>query len=207
MKRVGLVISRSMTGSITFSMVVLVVLVVVMGLGLEGCSVSTGETLEERIDRISRAEMESVAELLGHDLFEGRAPGTRGGDLAEVTMQGLCKCMDLDPGEGDSYYQPFVMKGFSNQGLFYRSDQFSFARYGIPSVWISAGEDELSGAITYTEFWGKDYHTVLDEFNPDWELEGMKQTIKYALLLIDHINSTRTPPEMKSGLPFPSNEQ
>jgi Zn-dependent M28 family amino/carboxypeptidase len=87
--------------------------------------------------------------------------------------------------------------------LFYRSDQFSFARYGIPSVWISAGEDELSGATTYTEFWGKDYHTVRDEFNPDWELEGMKQSIRYALLLIDHINSSQVAPRMKDALPFP----
>jgi hypothetical protein len=93
----------------------------------------------------------------------------------------------------------------SNQGLFYRSDQFSFARFGIPSVWISAGEDEVNGETNYTEFWGKDYHTVRDEFNPEWELEGMRQTIKYALLLIDHINKTRTPPEQKKDLPFPVN--
>jgi hypothetical protein len=91
----------------------------------------------------------------------------------------------------------------SNQGLFYRSDQFSFARYGIPSVWISAGEDELSGQQNYTEFWGKDYHTVKDEFNPDWELEGMKQSIKYALLLIEHINKMETAPKMKSDVSFP----
>jgi hypothetical protein len=91
----------------------------------------------------------------------------------------------------------------SNQGLFYRSDQFSFARYGIPSVWISAGEDEVNGEKNYTEFWGKDYHTVRDEYDPEWKLEGMRQTIKYALLLIDQINKTRTPPEMKEDLPFP----
>jgi len=94
----------------------------------------------------------------------------------------------------------------SNQGLFYRSDQFSFARYGIPSVWISAGEDELSGEKNYTEFWGKDYHTVRDEFDPEWELEGMKQTIQYVLLLIDQINKTKSPPELKTDLPFPMEE-
>ena len=94
----------------------------------------------------------------------------------------------------------------SNQGLFYRSDQFSFARYGIPSVWISAGEDELSGEKNYTEFWGKDYHTVRDEFDPEWELEGMKQTIQYVLLLIDQINKTKSPPELKIDLPFPMEE-
>jgi hypothetical protein len=94
----------------------------------------------------------------------------------------------------------------SNQGLFYRSDQFSFARYGIPSVWISAGEDERSGARNYTQFWGKEYHTVRDEFDPGWELEGMKQTIQYALLLIDQINRMETPPRMKGDIPFPMSQ-
>jgi len=95
----------------------------------------------------------------------------------------------------------------SNQGLFYRSDQFSFARYGIPSVWISAGEDEVNGETNYTEFWGKDYHTVKDEYDPEWKLEGMRQTIKYTLLLIDQINKTQSPPEMKKNLPFPMEEE
>lgn len=102
--------------------------------------------------------------------------------------------------ENNLEYSSFSL---SNQGLFYRSDQFSFARYGIPSVWISAGEDEISGKRNYTEFWSKDYHTVRDEYNPDWELDGMKQTIKYALLLIDQINKSKSLPILKSDLPFP----
>ncbi len=36
------------------------------------------------------------------------------------------------------------------------------------------------------------------------KLAWMKQTIKYALLLIDQINKTRfPPPEMKKDFPFP----
>ena len=84
---------------------------------ISACTSTTQQSLDERIEHISRAEMESVAQLLGHDLFEGRAPGTRGGDLAEVTMQGLFKFLDLDPGVDDSYFQPFVMTGFSNSGF------------------------------------------------------------------------------------------
>ena len=92
----------------------------------------------------------------------------------------------------------------SNQGLFYRSDQFSFARYGIPSVWISSGEDEVNGDINYTEFWNGVYHTVDDEYDSGWKLEGMEQTVKYALLLIDRINKDRTDLEIKKELPFPT---
>jgi hypothetical protein len=42
-----------------------------------------------------------------------------------------------------------------------------------------------------------------DEFDPEWKLEGMRQTIKSALLLIDQMNRTQLPLEMKENLPFP----
>jgi len=90
-----------------------------------------------------------------------------------------------------------------NQGLFYRSDQYSFARYGIPAVWISAGEDEVDGSINYTQFWSKDYHTVRDQYSADWELDGMKQTIRYALLLVDYLNQIQRPLKWNTYLPFP----
>jgi len=118
--------------------------------------------------------------------------GARFSDFEEIIRE-LAAENNLD-------YSTFSL---SNQGLFYRSDQFSFARYGIPSVWISAGEDEVSGLQNYTEFWGKDYHTVKDEFDPEWELAGMKQTIQYALLLIERINRMEKAPQMKSDVSFP----
>lgn len=90
----------------------------------------------------------------------------------------------------------------SNQGLFYRSDQFSFARYGIPAVWISAGEDEENGERNYTKFWSTAYHTVDDEYNPQWPMEGMKQTIKHALMLIEDINAKKSAIKWKENLPF-----
>ena len=84
---------------------------------LHGCQQTIPSTLEQRADKVSRPEMESITELLGHDLYEGRAPGTRGGDLAEIYMQSLFKFMGLEPGAGESYFQPFLMKGFSNSGF------------------------------------------------------------------------------------------
>jgi hypothetical protein len=43
---------------------------------------------------------------------------------------------------------------------------------------------------------------VRDEFDPRWELEGMKQTIRYALLLINELNEKRQAPQLKKDLPF-----
>lgn len=97
-------------------------------------------------------------------------------------------------------YKYFSM---SNQGFFFRSDQFPFAMADIPSLWISAGEDDDSGMNLYKKFWTETYHTVKDEYDPGWSLEGMRQTIRYALLLIERINRDKTPPEWSRKLTFP----
>lgn len=97
-------------------------------------------------------------------------------------------------------YRQFSM---SNQGFFYRSDQYSFARHDIPAVWISAGEDDASGEKKYPRFWETTYHTVDDEYDPEWKLEGMRQTIRFALLLIHHLNQGKTVPRWKKNLTFP----
>ncbi len=94
----------------------------------------------------------------------------------------------------------------SNQGFFYRSDQFSFARRGIPSVWLSAGEDYVSGRNRLREFFLGRYHTVDDEFDPGWELESTRQTVVIALDLIEYINSEEPFLEWKGKIPFPVEE-
>lgn len=90
-----------------------------------------------------------------------------------------------------------------DQGFFYRSDQFAFASYGIPSVWISAGEDDASGQRRYPAFWRTAYHTVKDEYDPGWSLEGLAQTVESTVLLVEELNRTRTAPRWKRALSFP----
>jgi Zn-dependent M28 family amino/carboxypeptidase len=92
----------------------------------------------------------------------------------------------------------------ANQGLFYRSDQFPFAQAGIPAIWLSAGEKFASGRNHIAEFFkGGAYHTVKDEFDPAWELESLRQTVKLAVGLIEHLNLTRELPRWKARLTFP----
>lgn len=118
--------------------------------------------------------------------------GARFSTLEDI-LQILAKQEGLD-------YTYFSM---SNQGFFYRSDQFPFARHNIPSMWISAGENDISGEKKYVNFWRKKYHTVKDEYDPNWKLDSMKQTIQMALLVIDYLNRTRQTPKWKRKLTFP----
>ncbi len=94
-----------------------------------------------------------------------------------------------------------------NQGLFFRSDQYSFARYGIPALWISAGEDDISGERPYTRYWSTNYHTVRDEFDPNWDLGALRQTIQAAVLLVQDLNQKQARPSWKYPLPFPMEKQ
>jgi len=100
----------------------------------------------------------------------------------------------------DLKYREFSM---SNQGFFYRSDQFSFARYNIPGIWITAGEEYLSGKNKLLNFFKTNYHTVNDEYNEKWELDSTIQTIDVAYDLIKLLNSIKQKPKWKNNITFP----
>ena len=121
------------------------------------------------------------------------AEGARYSTLEEAVRQ-------VTATEGLDYSQ----FSLTDQGFFYRSDQFPFAQAGIPAIWLSAGEKTASGRNHIAEFFkGGAYHTVKDEFDPDWELESLRQTVKLAVGLIEHLNLTREIPRWKTRLTFP----
>lgn len=65
-------------------------------------------------------------------------------------------------------------------GHFYRSDHFSFARVGIPSVTVSAGTDFVGkpagwGKAHEEEYTSKHYHQPSDEYDPKWPFTGTAQ--------------------------------
>jgi Zn-dependent M28 family amino/carboxypeptidase len=70
-------------------------------------------------------------------------------------------------------------------GFFYRSDQISFARAGIPGVWLSQGitakgPDKDLVERKFQDYRKTKYHKVTDEIQPDWDLRGALQIIDWA---------------------------
>jgi Zn-dependent M28 family amino/carboxypeptidase len=72
---------------------------------------------------------------------------------------------------------------FPDKGYFYRSDQFSFAKIGVPAVYLDPGTD----FVDRSPEWGKQqvdfytevhYHQPSDEYDPNWNLEGMIEDAK-----------------------------
>jgi Zn-dependent M28 family amino/carboxypeptidase len=67
---------------------------------------------------------------------------------------------------------------FADRGYFYRSDQFSFAKIGVPAVYLEPGTDYIDrspewGREVVENFTAHHYHQPSDEYDPKWNLSGM----------------------------------
>ena len=63
------------------------------------------------------------------------------------------------------------------KGYYYRSDHFSFAKVGVPSLYTDSGIDHVEHGEEWTlarraEYIANRYHKPADEFDPSWELTG-----------------------------------
>ncbi len=73
-------------------------------------------------------------------------------------------------------------------GWFYRSDQISFARAGVPAIWFKSGVDFVGretgwGEKQYADWIRYKYHTPGDEVEEDWNLEGLTEDAQLAFRL------------------------
>jgi Zn-dependent M28 family amino/carboxypeptidase len=67
---------------------------------------------------------------------------------------------------------------FPDRGSFYRSDQFSFAKIGVPALYLKTGTDFIGrpegwGTEQILRYESHDYHQPSDEIRPDWNFDGM----------------------------------
>ena len=74
------------------------------------------------------------------------------------------------------------------QGNFYRSDHFPFAKAGIPAFTVDEGDQYVGkpddyGAKMFAEFNAKHYHQPSDEYRDDWDMSSMEQIGRFVFLL------------------------
>jgi Zn-dependent M28 family amino/carboxypeptidase len=67
-------------------------------------------------------------------------------------------------------------------GSFYRSDQVSFAKAGIPALYLQAGVDYVEPLdFDPRALRAQNYHQVSDEIRPEWDLRGVARDMKLLL--------------------------
>ena len=79
-----------------------------------------------------------------------------------------------------------VIKGDQDpsKGYFYRSDHFSLAKIGVPSLNFEGGEDLRNGGIEAGRAFGEiytnqHYHQASDEITDEWKFDGMVEDAQF----------------------------
>lgn len=92
---------------------------------------------------------------------------------------------------------------FPDRGYFYRSDQFNFAKVGVPAFYMDAGIDVIGkpegwGAKQVELYEEQNYHQPSDEFDESWNYEGMIDDAQLGFWVGDIVGNAG---EMQSWVP------
>jgi len=107
------------------------------------------------------------------------------GPTRDVNVIGLGKSNLDELVEGVARWQKRVVTPdlFPDRGYYYRSDQFSLAKVGVPGVYLHSGIN----VIGKPEGWGKQqleewiqtkYHQPSDEYSDEWDLRGAVEDVR-----------------------------
>ena len=92
-------------------------------------------------------------------------------------------------------------------GWFYRSDQISFARAGVPAIWFKSGVDFIGrepgwGEQQYADWITYKYHQPADEVDESWNLDGLVQDAQLGFRLAAAIAEADVTPTWYAGDEF-----
>jgi hypothetical protein len=102
------------------------------------------------------------------------------GDTHDVTFVGLGKSsidqiLELIAAEQGREVKP---DQFADKGYFYRSDQFSLAKIGVPAMYLKPGTEYVDrppgwGREQQDHYTNVHYHQPSDEYNDSWDFSGL----------------------------------
>jgi Zn-dependent M28 family amino/carboxypeptidase len=161
--------------------------------------------------------------LLGSAYLAAHPPVPAGRIAADINIDGINiwgRTRDLTMvGLGKSSLDDWIVKlagmqgrvvvpdQFPDKGFFYRSDQFSLAKVGVPAAYFDAGTDVIGkprgwGREQQEKFEANDYHQPSDELRPEWELSGAVEDAQLFFYLGVKVASAPQMPHWKPGDEF-----
>ncbi|MFT3707289.1 MAG: M28 family peptidase [Archangium sp.] len=95
----------------------------------------------------------------------------------------------------------------ADRGFFYRSDQFNFAKKGVPAAYFSSGQQFIGRPDGWgrkqRELWeGTHYHQPSDEVRDDWDLSGALEDVALFFELGVHVANAPGAPTWVRGDEF-----
>jgi Zn-dependent M28 family amino/carboxypeptidase len=96
---------------------------------------------------------------------------------------------------------------FPDRGSFYRSDQFNFAKLGVPALYLKTGTDFVGrpadwGTEQILSFEAHRYHQPSDQLGADWNFDGMVEDARFGFLAAVQIANADQAPTPTPGDEF-----
>ena len=111
------------------------------------------------------------------------------GEASDMILIGLGKSsLDQVAADVASYVgRTLLGDQFPDQGYYYRSDQFSFAKIGVPGIYLDGGVEIIGkpkgwGKMRVGAYITRNYHQPSDELTDDWVFDGMVADTRFGLL-------------------------
>ncbi len=97
-------------------------------------------------------------------------------------------------------------------GWFYRSDQISFARIGVPAIWFKSGVDFIGrepgwGEKQYADWISNKYHSPGDEVDESWVFDGLVEDAQLGFMLAAAVANADVTPTWYVGDEFEATRQ
>ncbi|MEP6511337.1 MAG: M28 family metallopeptidase [Dokdonella sp.] len=94
-----------------------------------------------------------------------------------------------------------------DKGFFFRSDQFNFAKLGVPVLYARSGLNlvdggEQAGRAGYADYTANHYHKPSDNYDPNWDFRGVIADVKAFYAVGKNLAAETGFPQWKSGADF-----
>lgn len=124
-----------------------------------------------------------------------------------VIGKGQSELEDLLAGVLKSQGRVISPEATPENGFYFRSDHFNFARAGVPAMLASSGLDlvqggEAAGQKAAEDYTAHHYHTPNDVFDPNWDLRGILEDTQALYELGEHLGHAGVWPQWYADSPF-----
>jgi len=161
--------------------------------------------------------------LLGSEYLARNPPVSAGRLAADINMDGMSiwgRTKDVVAiGLGKSNLDDWIRNlasaqgrtvvgdPFPDRGTFYRSDQFSLARIGVPAAYVKHGTEVIGkppgwGREQQEAFEANHYHQPSDELRDDWDFTGAVEDAQLLFWLGAKVANADPPPAWRPGDEF-----
>ncbi len=161
--------------------------------------------------------------LLGSAYYASSPLVPTAATVATINMDGLNTLGPMNDititGYGNSELDDYLVEAAQGQnrtvvsdpepekGYYYRSDHFSLAKVGVPSLYPDAGTDHVEHGVEWTQqqranYVANDYHKPSDEYRDDWDLQGAVDDLQLLFQVGHRIATSDDWPTWREGTEF-----